>query len=79
MGATILFITHKLREVKAVSDRVTVIRHGRSIATHDTATVSEAAIARDMVGREVFLTGRSAEARKARAFGVRDWRSTLSR
>ncbi len=57
-GRTILFITHKLREVKAVSDRVTVLRHGKSISTHATQDVSEADIARDMVGREVFLTGR---------------------
>ncbi|UCI24318.1 ABC transporter ATP-binding protein [Mesorhizobium sp. B2-8-5] len=57
-GRTILFITHKLREVKAVSDRVTVIRHGRSISTRNTADVTEADIARDMVGRDVFLVGR---------------------
>jgi len=57
-GRTILFITHKLREVKAVSDRVTIIRQGRSIATHRTSDVSEADMARDMVGRDVFLAGR---------------------
>ncbi|MBX3576187.1 MAG: ABC transporter ATP-binding protein [Rhizobiaceae bacterium] len=57
-GRTVLFITHKLREVKAVSDRVTVIRHGRSVSTHRTADVTEADIARDMVGRDVFLVGR---------------------
>lgn len=67
-GRTILFITHKLREVKAVSDRVTVIRHGESISTHPTTAVSEADIARDMVGRNVFLVGRGAEA-KPRQFG----------
>jgi simple sugar transport system ATP-binding protein len=61
-GRTILFITHKLREVKAVSDRVTVIRHGRSISTRDTSDVTEAEIARDMVGREVFLVGRKGNA-----------------
>ena len=44
--------------MKAVSDRVTVLRHGKSISTHATQDVSEADIARDMVGREVFLTGR---------------------
>ncbi len=67
-GKTILFITHKLREVKAVSDRVTIIRHGQSIVTYRTADVTEAQIARDMVGREVFLTGRKAEA-GTRSFG----------
>jgi len=63
-GRTILFITHKLREVKAVSDRVTIIRHGRSISTHATADVSEADIARDMVGRDVFLVGRKGNAER---------------
>jgi ABC-type uncharacterized transport system ATPase subunit len=52
-GRTILFITHKLREVKAVSDRVTVLRHGRRISTRPTAGLSEADIARDMVGRDM--------------------------
>jgi len=68
LGRTILFITHKLREVKAVSDRVTVIRHGESIATHATEAVSEADIARDMVGRNVFLVGRGGDD-TARQFG----------
>ncbi|UVK45718.1 ABC transporter ATP-binding protein [Mesorhizobium sp. AR07] len=67
-GRTILFITHKLREVKAVSDRVTVLRHGKTISTHLTRDVSEADIARDMVGRDVFLVGRTGQPRK-RAFG----------
>ncbi len=68
-GRTILFITHKLREVKSVSDRVTVIRHGESISTHRTADVSEADIARDMVGRDVFLVGRKGDG-AARSFGA---------
>ncbi len=67
-GKTILFITHKLHEVKAVSDRVTIIRHGRSVTTYDTAGVSETQIARDMVGREVFLTGRKSGSGE-RSFG----------
>jgi general nucleoside transport system ATP-binding protein len=52
-GTTILFITHKLREVKAASDRVTVLRLGRSISTRPTIGLSEAAIAHDMVGRDL--------------------------
>ncbi|MAY61420.1 MAG: heme ABC transporter ATP-binding protein [Rhizobiales bacterium] len=66
-GRTVVFITHKLREVKAVSDRVTVLRQGRSISTHITTDVSEEDIARDMVGRDVFLTGR--EGQPERSFG----------
>ena len=52
-GRTILFITHKLREVKAASDRVTVLRHGASVSTRPTAGLSETDIARDMVGRDL--------------------------
>ena len=36
-GGTIIFITHKLREVAAISDRVTVIRRGRTVGTRETA------------------------------------------
>jgi simple sugar transport system ATP-binding protein len=52
-GRTILFITHKLREVKAASDRVTVLRHGASVSTRRTAGLSESDIAHDMVGRDL--------------------------
>ncbi len=55
-GTTVLFITHKLREVKEISDRVTVIRRGLSIGTHETANISLEEIAQEMVGRSVFLT-----------------------
>lgn len=54
-GKTVIFITHKLVEVKEISDRVTVMRRGEVTGCVDTATVSEADIARMMVGRDVFL------------------------
>ncbi|WP_069816398.1 ABC transporter ATP-binding protein [Streptomyces sp. TP-A0874] len=57
-GCTVLFITHKLREVKAVADRVTVIRHGESVGTRSTEGLAEAEIASLMVGRSVFLAER---------------------
>jgi general nucleoside transport system ATP-binding protein len=57
-GRTVLFITHKLREVKAVADRVTVIRHGLSVGTRDTEGLAESEIAGLMVGRSVFMTDR---------------------
>ncbi|MHB1064995.1 MAG: ABC transporter ATP-binding protein, partial [Georgenia sp.] len=60
-GRTILFITHKLREVKALSDRVTVIRRGLSVGTHPTAAVTTEDIAQEMVGRSVFLTEKRTE------------------
>ena len=54
-GTSIVFITHKLREVRAAADRIVVIRRGRVVgeATPD-ATQSE--LAGMMVGREVSLT-----------------------
>lgn len=54
-GRTVIFITHKLAEVKEVTDRFTVIRDGRNVATEPTADASEADIARLMVGRAVLL------------------------
>ncbi len=54
-GKTVIFITHKLVEVKEISDRVTVLRHGEVTGRVETANVSEEEIARLMVGREVFL------------------------
>jgi ABC-type uncharacterized transport system ATPase subunit len=61
-GRTILFITHKLREVKAASDRVTVLRLGRSVSTRPTVGLSEADIAHDMVGRDMAPPRRKAAA-----------------
>ncbi len=54
-GGTVIFITHKLREVAAVSDRVTVIRRGRTVGTRLTAATTAAELAELMVGREVLL------------------------
>ncbi|RLE91114.1 MAG: ABC transporter ATP-binding protein [Thermoprotei archaeon] len=54
-GITIIFITHKLKEVKEITDRVTVLRKGRLVGTVETAKVTEVDLARMMVGREVFL------------------------
>lgn len=51
-GKSIIFISHKLREVKAISHRITVIRHGKVSAHFDTASVSETDIARAMVGKQ---------------------------
>ena len=54
-GKAIIFITHKLDEVTAFSDRVTVLRRGKNIATLDTASTTKADLARLMVGREVLF------------------------
>ena len=54
-GKTVIFITHKLVEVKEISDRVTVMRHGEVTGDVNTVDVSEEDIARMMIGRAVFL------------------------
>src|SRR5439155_15692330 len=57
-GRTVIFISHKLHEVKAVADRVTVLRGGHSIATIDTAEATPRELAALMVGRQIELTRR---------------------
>jgi len=52
-GKTILLITHKLNEVMAISDSVTVMRRGKVVATGPTAHTSRSELARQMVGREL--------------------------
>ena len=60
-GGTIILITHKLDEVTEVSDVITVVRAGRTVARFPTAGTSPAAIARAMVGRDVVLSGDASE------------------
>jgi len=54
-GKTVIFITHKLREVMEISDRVTVMRDGKVQGVTETKQTSPAELAKLMVGREVFL------------------------
>lgn len=55
-GVSIIFISHKLKEVMAIADRITVLRDGRVVGTTRPAETSPAALAQMMVGREVILT-----------------------
>jgi simple sugar transport system ATP-binding protein len=66
-GRTVIFISHKLHEVKAVADRVTVLRRGHSIATVPAAEATPRSLAALMVGREIELGRRN---------GVRDFGDT---
>ena len=54
-GKALIIITHKLNEVMAVSDRVSVLRHGKYIATVPTAETSPQALTEMMVGHSVTL------------------------
>jgi simple sugar transport system ATP-binding protein len=52
-GKSIVFITHKLREVLAVADQITVLRNGRVAGTADPRTATQQSLANLMVGRDV--------------------------
>ena len=54
-GKSIIFITHKLKEVLAVADRITVLRLGRVVGTTTPQAADEGTLARMMVGRQVIL------------------------
>ncbi len=55
-GKSIIFITHKLGEVFAVADRITVLRNGRVVGTTRPSDATQSSLAAMMVGREVILT-----------------------
>ena len=55
-GVSIIFITHKLKEVLVVADRITVMRAGRVVGTTTPQESNEQKLAEMMVGREVILT-----------------------
>ncbi len=55
-GKSIIFITHKLKEVLAVADRITVLRGGRVVGSTMPSATTENELAAMMVGREVVLT-----------------------
>jgi simple sugar transport system ATP-binding protein len=64
-GTSIIFITHKLREVKAVADRISVIRRGKVVGT-TSPTATQEELASMMVGHEVDLTARKSISKAGR-------------
>lgn len=60
-GKTVILITHKLREIMAITDRVSVMRRGEMVATIETANTSPPELAELMVGRRVLLRVEKAE------------------
>ena len=52
-GHTVIFISHKIREVKQICDRITILKNGLSMGVYDVKDITEADISRLMVGREV--------------------------
>ncbi|VLD70950.1 ABC transporter ATP-binding protein [Streptococcus pneumoniae] len=72
-GKSIILITHKLDEIRAVSDRVTVIRRGKSIETVEIAGAINADLAEMMVGRSVsFKTEKQASKPKEVVLSIKD-------
>lgn len=77
-GFSIVFISHKLNEVREICDRITVLRMGKSVGTADIKDVTEADISRMMVGRDVMLNIEKEKARpeevvlKVRDLGYED-------
>lgn len=72
-GKSIILITHKLDEIRAVSDRVTVIRRGKSIETVEIAGDTNADLAEMMVGRSVsFKTEKQASKPKEVVLSIKD-------
>jgi ABC-type uncharacterized transport system ATPase subunit len=64
-GKTIIFITHKLKEVLAVADRITVLRNGKVVGTTSPDKTTMEELANMMVGREVILSIQKKPARPA--------------
>ena len=62
-GVAIIFITHKLREVMAVADHVTVMRRGKVVGAIDPSETDQAGLAEMMVGRSVVLRIAKGEAK----------------
>jgi len=72
-GKTIVIITHKLSEVLAISDDVTIMRDGRVVGNLKTSETNAAELARLMVGREVLLRVEKPEAKPGAAvLAIRD-------
>ena len=61
-GHSIIFISHKLKEVMKISDRITVLRRGKRVATTKVADTSPTHLAKQMVGHELPQIQRSVQA-----------------
>ncbi|HEY5474821.1 MAG TPA: sugar ABC transporter ATP-binding protein, partial [Candidatus Limnocylindrales bacterium] len=62
-GVGIIYISHRMDEIRRIANRVTVVRDGRRVATHEAAEVTPASMVREMVGHD--LPERKAAAERA--------------
>ncbi|MEX1133983.1 MAG: sugar ABC transporter ATP-binding protein [Acidimicrobiia bacterium] len=61
LGVAVIYVSHRLREIMEIADRVTVLRDGRVVASHPVSEVTERGLARMVVGRELAIDDRLAE------------------
>ena len=54
-GLTIIFISHKLNEIKEICQRITIMRHGKGVGTYDVTGLTVEDISKLMVGRDIIL------------------------
>ena len=66
-GKSIIFITHKLREVLAIANRISVLRHGKLVGSTTPEEATESSIASMMVGRDVVLVVEKEPAKPGKA------------
>jgi ABC-type uncharacterized transport system ATPase subunit len=79
-GHSIIFISHKLHEVLDISDRVTVLRDGKSVDSCDIEGCTKASLAQMMVGREVIMKPERAELEQGQVrLSLRDLHATSDR
>ncbi|MEO8606082.1 MAG: sugar ABC transporter ATP-binding protein, partial [bacterium] len=71
-GGAVLWVSHRLDEVLALADRITVLRDGRRVVSAAAATLDAAALVRHMVGRDVAVGPRAATAAGDVVLRVRD-------
>jgi ribose transport system ATP-binding protein len=58
-GLTVIYITHRLEEIRRIANRLTVLRDGRVTLTAETSNVSRSAIVEAMIGRSLAVSGSS--------------------
>lgn len=70
-GNSVIFITHKLNEVMAIADRITVLRDGKAIGTVNKEETTTEQLARMMVGRDISFTVKKSEKPSSAQSGLR--------
>lgn len=73
-GKTCIYISHRLKEIFQIADRITVLRDGQTISTHDINTLNENMLIAKMVGRELtHIYPRVSRQKGKKVFEVKDW------